>query len=478
MRKSEASPFLEHHGEGPAPLTYMQRTILHIANLVPDPFRPDPFRRISRAFSLTGSWNIEWVRQSLQAVIHRHASLRTRFVLVDGQPLQQVDQPREFFLPTVEVSGASAAGIHAEAHRLVQEFTEQGIELSIGPLFNARIFILADDHYLLVFCIDHIITDARSMAVLSQEFLTLYAGYVHGSPPVLAPVALSMIDIARSQRRTQDAWMKEHARYWKQRFADAPHPRFPSDPSPANEDAGVTEGEIHFGPELTTRLRHLSRTLRTSLSTTVFAIYVALLSRWCNQLDLVVCLVSGGRHRIEYQNIHGLFAYPLFLRVQLNPDDSFVRLVERVSNEIMAAYKHDDRGQLPLLMPELQHAGSFNWQTFEAPKLRTSESGPVVAQAAERASGASPPQLKPVECLVRYPAREALNGMNRKLPAALAWRQMLFLHDRPDEISGYIRSPAMSLAPASVERFVRNFLSLAEQFCDAPLCRVSAARCT
>jgi len=50
------------------------------------------------ALLLTGALDIERLRESLERVVRRHAALRTRIVVIAGEPRQVVDTPGHFRL--------------------------------------------------------------------------------------------------------------------------------------------------------------------------------------------------------------------------------------------------------------------------------------------------------------------------------------------------------------------------------------------
>jgi non-ribosomal peptide synthetase component F len=96
----------------------------------------------------------------------------------------------------------------------------------------------------------------------------------------------------------------------------------------------------------------------------MLAVYVAMMSRWCNEDDLVLTFVSHGRHgRPELANTIGFLATHLHIRVKVSEDDSFVDLLKRVNLELYSAYEHWDFDRVPELIPGCATELYFNWQS-------------------------------------------------------------------------------------------------------------------
>ena len=86
---------------------------------------------------------------------------------------------------------------------------------------------------------------------------------------------------------------------------------------------------------------------------TLQAAFAALLSRYCDQEDVVVGTPIAGRHRAEIEPLIGFFVNTLVLRTDLTGSPTFRELVGRVRSVALDAYSHQD---LPFerLVDELQ----------------------------------------------------------------------------------------------------------------------------
>jgi len=101
------------------------------------------------------------------------------------------------------------------------------------------------------------------------------------------------------------------------------------------------------------------------LALVVLAIYVVVMSRWCDQEDLLLVFVSNGRYRPELEDMIGQLAAHLHLRVDVTKEDRFIDLLKRVSLEYFSAYDHQDFGRVPDLFPACNTDLYFNWVPSE-----------------------------------------------------------------------------------------------------------------
>jgi hypothetical protein len=306
------------------------------------------------------------IRESIRAVVARHESLRTTIGLVDGVPSQRVDGQRvdgvsSCDLEMIDLSNTRSA--LGEVERLVQEFAQRRVDVSVGPLFDSKLLRLANEEHLLLLAVDHFVCDAVSSAVLQEDIWTAYRQAAGGLPAALPPLPIQFADYAAWQHQTHDAWLSQHATYWRDHLAGAPRLQFPCEYDPQHrETASVAVLQLRFGQSLSRKLRELAQRERTLLPLLVLALYVAQVARWCGQDDIIVGFMSHGRHRRkELERMIGLLASCLTFRVRSSKSDRFSDLLRRVNREFCSAYQHQDFDRVRQLVPQCAPQLYFNW---------------------------------------------------------------------------------------------------------------------
>ncbi|MEE8584232.1 MAG: amino acid adenylation domain-containing protein, partial [Acidobacteriota bacterium] len=124
--------------KGDLPLSFAQQRLWFLDRLIPG----NPFYNIPAAWELKGNLDVGALRWSLDQVVQRHESLRTRFPSREGRPCQEIlpFQPRS--LPLVDLSGLPQAHRSSESNRLVKAEALRPFDLARGPLFRTSLVLL------------------------------------------------------------------------------------------------------------------------------------------------------------------------------------------------------------------------------------------------------------------------------------------------------------------------------------------------
>jgi Condensation domain len=432
----------------PIPLTAFQHRLW---DSISKQDKPLSIRLCAESARVFGPLNVDLLQKSIEVVVLRHESLRTRFVIVDGVPRQHVEPAGDYHLNVVDLAAVSSVKVESEAKRVAQEFIEEHVDLSTGPLFDARLLKLNECEHVLILVVDHMVSDTISWSILSKEIWTSYDQALQGRPFFLPTLPVQFADYAVWQQRTHSAWLEKHEAYWRGRLAGARRTqlrcseRFPETQDPI----GVTMLHFSFGKILTTKLRDVARRERTLLSMVFLTIYVAVMSRWCNQDDLIMQFVSHGRHgHSELENMIGFIANHLHFRVEITKGDTFVDLLKRASGEFYSAYQHQDFDRVPDLIPECATDLYFNWRST---KLKP----PPVRHQGEAARSL---RIQPFP--LKAPASSNLfTPLFSDTPAGVGV-MLVYRHDL--------------VARSTIERFYHDLRFVAEEFARYPLASIAS----
>src|SRR5690606_24696561 len=116
----------------------------------------------------------------------RHESLRTTFVVLEGEPRQRIHASLTERLEVIDLSGERDPA--ARARDLAREHAGRPFDLERGPLGRLTVLRLAAERHVLLFNIHHIIADDWSLGVLVNEFVRAYDAGAQGetwTPPTL-----------------------------------------------------------------------------------------------------------------------------------------------------------------------------------------------------------------------------------------------------------------------------------------------------
>lgn len=339
-----------HSRIGLAPLTFRQEWLWNMEG--------GEYWVITDSYIINGQLDIDVLCESVDTVVRRHESLRTRFIGIDSLIRQQIDEPIARQLEVVDCSD-EFEGADNKASRYLERFYNEAENLSSGSLFRSILLKLDEHKHIFAIAIHHIVTDAESLFVIFKELLLLYKALVRGERASLPDISMQCADYAIWQRSKKFKWNEE---YWQKRLSGAAAIEWPIDDGLENVGRrSLGMQEILFGQPLSSALLELARRERTLQAMVVLTVYVSLVSAVYNENDLLIPFNITGRQRAEHVNMTGYFTHPLFLRVEMSGKETFLDLLRIVSEEFRNAYKFSDFGKLVNQVPQLMRGTYFQW---------------------------------------------------------------------------------------------------------------------
>jgi len=341
-----------------APLSFGQERIWFLTRLEPN----NPFYNIPVPRRLSGELDVTALQQALGEIVRRHESLRTRFESEGGVPRQVIDEPQEWRLKLVDLSGKEEKEKLRVAERIATEEAQRPFVLAKEWGMRAQLLRLAHREHILLLTMHHIVSDGWSLGVLFNELHELYEAYSRDerlSP--LPDLGLQYADFAVWQREwLSGSELAEQLSYWKEQLAGLSAPELPLDkPRPASRSHHGAKLLLRLSTELSSQLQAVAQAEGATLFMVMLAAFQVLLGRYSGQTDISVGTPIANRTRAELEELIGFFVNTLVLRTDLSGDPSFAELLKRVGEVALAAYAHQD---LPFekLVEELQPERSLN----------------------------------------------------------------------------------------------------------------------
>ncbi|MBC8088378.1 MAG: AMP-binding protein, partial [Phycisphaerae bacterium] len=321
-----------------SPLSYNQRALWFIHQENP----ASAAYHVSTSCRIFTPVNRDALRETVQALSDRHATLRTTYALDDdGRLLQHTTGAVD-----VPVAFVDAPGVSDEVLKSLAEADHRRpFDLERGPVFRATLISRSDNDHAFLITHHHIAGDAWSLAILLDEFRVLYTAAAGFRDEVLPRVEREYVEFVEWQEQLlASADGQRLAERWSKVLA-APRAQveLPGDRSPATRRAhrGATHA-FSVSPELVTELRRSAREQSTTMYAILLAAYKALLYRLTGTQDIVVGTATAGRSQAGFSRTVGHFVNPVPLRTRLHADMSFQSLVQRVNGVLRAALSDQD----------------------------------------------------------------------------------------------------------------------------------------
>ena len=431
------------------PLSFSQLAHWNLYELATRP----AIRQVACALRITGRLDVRALKLALQSIIARHDALRTKVIVTDGTPIQEVAPYLEYHVPVSDLTPLPRSVQEAEVDRAIKAAIMQPVNLAKDPLFVVQLLQLKSEEHVLIIALEHLISDAFSLGLLLRD---LFATYVHGlagDKPSLPRIELQMIDYACQQRRSHQARRNDRDTYWAQRIQGCERLSFPRDHSPTEGAvAGWGVARIWIEKDVRERLRQWCRVHKTTLVNAVCAAYVALVLRWCGTSEMVLRYQVDGRTRARLQNTMGYFAKTLFLTIRCDAGDKLGDLVKAVAAEYCAAYEYAEslsiEAEQPL--PELVGSTYFNWIPPMSAVDLSGLAGSDYALTADPVAFAHP----------------MLNTLD------IDGEPIILLYDDDRGIDGHVQFPLRYFSNGTMQRFAGYLREVIEELIENPERRV------
>ena len=339
-RKAQAIPLQPRDGRA-LPASFAQQRLWFLSQLEAT---SDAYH-IAQGSELRGGLDCAALRWSLDRLVARHESLRTRFESVDGVPYQRIEEGGAFVLLDHDLSDLDEASQQREAQTLQALEAQTPFDLERGPLFRGRLLRLAPERHVLLLTMHHIISDGWSMGVLSRELEALYSARAMGADDPLPTLPVQYADYAAWQReRLSPERVAEESGYWRQALSDAPaFLELPTDRKrPPEQDHRGALLEVALDASLAQAVKALSLKRGATLYMTLLAAWSVVLSRLSGQGEVVLGTPMANRNRSEVEGLIGFFVNTLAIRVRMEDDPTVSELIERVKSQVLSAQEHQE----------------------------------------------------------------------------------------------------------------------------------------
>jgi acyl carrier protein len=279
---------------------------------------------------LHGAFDIKKIEDTFKKLIKRHESLRTSFHMVDNMPVQAVHEEVGFNLDLHDFSDS----------RDLQNFIKQFVrpfDLAKAPLTRITLIIEADQHYILVVDMHHIISDGVSHEILIKDFQALYNG------EALLPLRIQYKDFSEWQNGGKEK-LKRQEEFWLKQFERGiPLLELPVNyPRPAEKSFEGDSLRFEFGKHETAELRKIALEENATLFVILLAIFNIFLSKISGQDDIIVGTSASGRTHADLEKIIGMFVNTLPLRNHPKGDITFKDFVNELKQNTVDAFDNRD----------------------------------------------------------------------------------------------------------------------------------------
>ncbi len=325
------------------PLSFAQQRLWFVQQLAPD----NKAYNVASVLKLQGPLNIPALEKSLNTVVERHETLRTRFQLSiqdegDRQPEQIIDPP--VFRELTVIDYRSAADPQAAAEAKIQALTQAPFDLT-GSILRTALLQVDTETHLLVLATHHIVSDRWSVMVFLREMTILYKAFTQGQSSPLPSLPIQYADWAIWQRQQlQGDKLQAQIDYWTNQLdGELPVLDLPRDRSYGS--VATYQGAqlpLTISPQFSEQLKALASQSQVTLFTLLLTAFKVLLHRYTGSDDIVVGSEIANRDRAETEGLIGLLVNTLVFRSDLSENPRFSDLLQTVRETVLGGLAHQD----------------------------------------------------------------------------------------------------------------------------------------
>lgn len=287
----------------------------------------------STAYNLPMVWEIHGdvneaqIESVINQLVARHESLRSQFVFEGDRVFQTVCEPTIGTLVRLSC-GDTPEEIRNEVDAFIKPF-----DLATDPLFRAALLRAGSHRRIIVIDTHHIACDGMSQTILLNEFVQLFDGVS------LSPLKIQYKDYAEWERKfMQTSDYLAHREFWLKKFESGiPKLQLPRAKSNGHGAQGASLSFAVEGAAMAP-IREALREQEITDFSGLFTLYFLLLCQISGQDDIVIGTNTTGRTQDELMGIVGMFVKTLPIRLQPDPDLSFIENAKQVHLQLVEAH--------------------------------------------------------------------------------------------------------------------------------------------
>ncbi|OXA89994.1 non-ribosomal peptide synthetase [Flavobacterium hercynium] len=297
---------------------------------------------ISRVLEFKGDLNTEVLQKAFAALLERHESLRTVFVETPSAEIRQrivAVNDLNFKIAQIDYSNQPEAMLKESIEKEIQ----RPFDLAEDCLVRVSLLEKAEDHFVFVLVIHHIVSDGWSMEIMVNELFTLYNVFLSGYENPLLPLPIQYKDYALWQQNqiTQED-NQAHKKFWLKQFegevsrVDLPvsHSKLLNNSAKGNSINTKIEAEV------LKKFSGLCQSQDATLFMGLVSVWNILFYKYTSQTDIIIGSPIAGRVHADLQNQIGFYVNTLALRTQFEEKNSFSEILSKVRTVTLGAFEH------------------------------------------------------------------------------------------------------------------------------------------
>ncbi|MGB6153510.1 MAG: amino acid adenylation domain-containing protein, partial [Pricia sp.] len=321
------------------PLTQSQLSLWTGQRMHPD----SPLHNAVYTFDIAGAVNVSTFKKAFQHVLNTTDALRTVFGENGGHPFQKIRPSPSFDLQMLDFTSENEEAVLQhwilKRAQLPLPITEQ--------IFDTVLLKISEERYIWFLNVHHLVTDAISFVIIYERMQTYYRNLLKDGLQDIEKKHVFQDYIALEQAQRKHPENDFFSKYWEEKITGRQNmPKFYGNQN-LNNTTAAERYHVKLNNQRTAlfheRLKHDDVWLLNE-NLSGFAIFATLyfiyLGRISGQQQLAIGTPSHNRTNTISRDTVGLFLEVLPLIAEIQEEDTFKTVLERVQKEILGLLRN------------------------------------------------------------------------------------------------------------------------------------------
>ena len=297
-----------------------------------------PYYNIGMVLEIKGELDLPLFEKALQLIVDRHESLRLVFNVQGANIRQRVVPYVKAKLSVVEFSGEQACEEQVKAY--LQDAFRQPFSLLGEVLWEARLVRCGPDRYYFQHRYHHLICDGVTVYLLTHAVADAYNGLLrddHNPPQGNSYLSF----LAEDRAYVESTRFERDKAFWNELYAELPPPLLQPRVAVAdNRIAPSALSQMMIPRVLFNDLARFANGKGLSLPHVFMSIISTYFCRTTGVDSIVIGMPVHNRTTAYQKNTAGMFSSLNPIRLEVDPQASFLELMQTTSARLRRSYRH------------------------------------------------------------------------------------------------------------------------------------------